>query len=151
MMGPMRSETMLLLTTVLIGAVVALQAPLNAMLGREVGTINASVISFLIGFGVLLGLSAVLGQLPQLTGVSEVRWPYFLGGVIGAAFVLITVVAVPKVGAGPVMAAAVFGQLTMAVVIDRQGWLAVPQHDITPARILGVVLLVVGAVLVTRK
>lgn len=145
------ARLMLLVVSILVGALVTLQAPINAELGKNVGEVSSSVVSFGVGFLVLLVLAGVLGQLGDLGKVTEVAWPYFLGGVIGAAFVLLALVAVPKIGAGPLTAAAVSGQLIMAVVVDRFGWLGVPQHDITATRVLGVVLLLVGVVLVSRK
>lgn len=142
---------MLLVVSILVGALVTLQAPINAELGKSVGEVSSSVVSFGIGFLVLLVLAGILGQLGDLANVTQVAWPYFLGGVIGAAFVLLALVAVPKIGAGPLTAAAVSGQLIMAVVVDRFGWLGVPQHDVTPTRVLGVVLLLAGVLLVSRK
>lgn len=141
----------LLLLVLAVGALVALQPALNAELGKSVGEATASVVSFGTGFLVLLVVAGFAGQLADVSNVTEVRWPYLLGGVIGAAVVLVSLAAVPKLGAGPLTAALVFGQLVMAVIIDRQGWLGVPQHDLTPARILGVVLLLAGVILVTRK
>ncbi|MDO9354822.1 MAG: DMT family transporter [Solirubrobacteraceae bacterium] len=145
------ARLMLLVVSILVGALVTLQAPINAELGKHVGEVSSSVVSFGVGFLVLLVLAGVLGQLQGLGKVGEVAWPYFLGGVIGAAFVLLALVAVPKIGAGPLTAAAVSGQLIMAVVIDRFGWIGVPQHDLTPSRVIGVVLLIAGLLLVSKK
>jgi transporter family-2 protein len=39
----------------------------------------------------------------------------------------------------------------MAVIVDRFGWIGVPQHDITPARLAGVAFLIVGLLLVSKK
>lgn len=142
---------MLLVVSILVGALVTLQAPINAQLGESVGEVSSSVVSFGVGFLVLLVLAGALGQLADLGNVTQVAWPYLLGGVIGAAFVLFALVAVPKIGAGPLTAAAVSGQLIMAVVVDRFGWLGVPQHDLTVSRVLGVALLLAGLVLVSRK
>lgn len=141
----------LIFVSVIVGALVTLQAPLNAELGERVGEVSSSVVSFGVGFLVLLVLAALLGQLHGLANVTTVAWPYLLGGVIGAAFVLLALVAVPKIGAGPLTAAAVSGQLVMAVIIDRFGWLGVPQHDVTPSRIVGVALLLAGLLLVSRR
>lgn len=141
----------LLLLVLAVGALVALQPALNAELGKSVGEATASVVSFGTGFLVLLVVAGFAGQLADVSNVTEVRWPYLLGGVVGAAVVLVSLVAVPKLGAGPLTAALVFGQLVMAVIVDRQGWLGVPQADLTPSRIVGVILLLAGVVLVTRK
>ncbi len=149
--GAMRTESLLIVLAAATGAIVTLQAPLNAELGRHVGEVTASVVSFGVGFVVLVVLAAALGQLGGLSELGSVSWPYLLGGVIGAAFVLVTLVAVPKAGAGPVVSAAVAGQLVMAAVVDRQGWFGVPQHDLTISRVAGILLLLAGVLLVSRK
>ncbi|MEH3053465.1 MAG: DMT family transporter [Patulibacter minatonensis] len=141
----------LLLLVIAVGALVALQPALNAELGKSVGEATASVVSFGTGFLVLVLVAGFAGQLGGVAQVTEVRWPYLLGGVLGAAVVLVSLAAIPKLGAGPLTAALVFGQLIMAVIVDRQGWLGVPQADLTAPRIAGVVLLLAGVVLVTRK
>lgn len=142
---------MLIAVSALVGALVTLQAPLNAGLGKHVGEVSSSVISFGTGFLVLLALSAAVGQLDGLRSITSVSFPYLLGGVIGAAFVLLALVAVPRIGAGPLTAAAVSGQLIMAVIVDRFGWFDVPQHDLTPSRVLGIILLLAGLLLVSRR
>lgn len=147
----MRTETLLIVLAAITGAIVTLQAPLNAELGRSVGDVSASVVSFGTGFVVLLVLAAATGQLADIGEVRHVAWPYLLGGVIGAAFVLVTLIAVPRAGAGPVIAAAVCGQLVMAAIVDWKGWFNVPQHDLTPSRLAGIALMLVGVVLVSRK
>ena len=48
-----------LLATVLAGSLVALQAPINGMLGRTVGSLAAAAVSFSIGLAVLVVLTVV--------------------------------------------------------------------------------------------
>jgi transporter family-2 protein len=73
-----------------------------------------------------------------------------LGGIAGAGIVAISLVAVRPLGAGGVTAALVAGQLIVSVVIDRLGLLGLHQVQIGWERVLGVVLVIVGALLVTR-
>ena len=54
-------------------------------------------------------------------------------------------------GASGLTAVVIAGQLAISVVIDRFGLLGVARQQIGAARILGLVLLVVGVVLVVRK
>ena len=51
----------------------------------------------------------------------DVPWYYLLGGVLGAAYVTIALIADSTIGAGGVAAATITGQLAAAVVIDRIG------------------------------
>jgi transporter family-2 protein len=79
-----------------------------------------------------------------------VRWYYLIGGVLGAAYVTIALIAVSTIGAGGVAAATITGQLTAAVVIDRLGVLGLEETPFSAARIAGVVLLLAGTYLIVR-
>ena len=136
--------------TVVVGSLIALQAPINSGLGKAVGTLPAAAISFTIGTVLLLGLVIVSGNLGNLAEGAHVRWYYLLGGLLGAAYVTTVLLTVRTLGAGGVTAATVAGQLTMSVVIDRLGFLGLDETPITLTRVIGVVLLFAGTVLVIR-
>jgi bacterial/archaeal transporter family-2 protein len=138
------------IVTAVVGGMIALQAPINSHLGRATGTFPAALISFGIGTVLLLGIVVVTGHLHELSGMTDVRLHYLLGGVLGAAYVTTVLLTVRTLGAGGVTAATVAGQLTTAMVIDRLGVLGLEQTPITAARLIGVLLLFAGTVLVIR-
>ncbi len=78
------------------------------------------------------------------------RWYYLIGGLLGAAYVTVALIAVSSIGAGGVAAATITGQLTTAVLIDRLGILGLEKVPITATRSAGVVLLLAGTYLVIR-
>ncbi len=78
-------------------------------------------------------------------------WWAFVGGLLGAAYVTVALVAVRTLGAAGLTAAVITGQLAISVLIDRFGLLGVAKHPVTAPRIAGLVLLVVGVVLVVRR
>jgi transporter family-2 protein len=138
--------------TALAGGLIALQAPINSNLAKSTGDLPAATVSFLVGTIALLLLVVVIGKAGGLTHAadSDVRWYYLLGGLLGAVYVANALVAVNSIGAGGVAAATVAGQLTASVIADRLGVLGLEQVSLSPARILGVVLLLAGTVLVVR-
>ena len=138
------------IATAIVGGLIALQAPINSHLGKATGTFAAALISFTIGTAVLLGIVVVTGHLDELSGVTNVRWYYLLGGVLGAAYVTTVLLTVRTLGAGGVTAATVAGQLTTSMVIDRLGVLGLDKTPITATRVAGVLLLFAGTVLVIR-
>jgi transporter family-2 protein len=94
----------------------------------------------------------VAGQAGQLGGLrADLRPEYVLGGVAGVAVVLMSLVGVRWLGVGGVAAALVGTQLIFSAVIDRMGLLDVTQVGLTPARIVGIALLIAGTVLVTSR
>jgi bacterial/archaeal transporter family-2 protein len=132
------------------GGLIALQAPINAGLGKATGDLPSALISFLVGTAALLLIVVVSGKAGGISHATDVRWYYLIGGLLGAIYVANALVAVGSIGAGGVAAATVAGQLTASVAADRLGILGLEQIALTPQRILGVALLLVGTLLVVR-
>jgi transporter family-2 protein len=138
------------LATIVVGGLIALQAPINSTLGRATGTMPAAAISFMVGTILLVGIVLVSGDLHKVSGIGDVHWHYLIGGLLGAAYVTTVLVTVRTLGAGGVTAATVAGQLTAAVIIDRFGVLGLDKTPITVGRMAGVLLLFLGTVLVIK-
>jgi bacterial/archaeal transporter family-2 protein len=138
------------LLTAAAGGLIALQAPINAGLGRATGSLPAALVSFTVGTAALAALVVVTGKAGGLGSTFDVSWYYLLGGLLGAVYVANALVAVSSIGAGGVAAATITGQLTFSVAIDRLGLFGLDQVALTPERVLGVGLLLAGTVLVVR-
>jgi transporter family-2 protein len=138
------------LTMALVGGCIALQAPINAGLGRSTGNFAAATISFAVGTLLLAAIVVASGKAGGLSSAAHVQWYYLLGGVLGAAYVFSALVLVSQIGAGAVAAATVTGQLTTSVILDRIGFLGLDREPITASRIAGVILLLAGTYLVVR-
>ena len=136
--------------TAVAGGLIALQAPINAGLGKATGSLPAALVSFLIGTVALAALVVLSGKAGGLGSTFEVSWYYLLGGLLGAVYVANALIAVSAIGAGGVAAATIAGQLAASVAVDRFGLFGLDQVALTPERLLGVVLLFVGTVLVVR-
>jgi transporter family-2 protein len=148
----MNGALLSLILAVIGGALLAIQAPTNAILGKASGSpIVAAFISFLIGT-VALGaaIGATSGKLfaPDL---KQVPWYAWLGGFYGAFFVAVAAFGAPRVGIGVLLTAAVAGQLAAALVLDHYGMLGLERHPVTLTRALGFGLVLVGAALVRRS
>ncbi len=138
------------LFTACAGGLIALQAPINAGLGRSTGSLPAALVSFGIGTIALAAIVLLSGKAGGLSSTFDVSWYYLLGGFLGAIYVTNALIAVSVVGAGGVAAATITGQLTASVVIDRLGLFGLDQVALTPERLVGVALLLAGTVLVVR-
>jgi transporter family-2 protein len=132
------------------GGLIALQAPINAGLGRATGSLPAALVSFGVGTLALAAIVVLSGQAGGLGSTFEVSWYYLLGGLLGAAYVANALVAVTAIGAGGVAAATITGQLLASVAIDRLGLFGLEQVSLSPERVIGVALLLAGTVLVIR-
>ncbi len=144
-------RTTAVMATAVAGGLIALQAPINGRFGREIGSLPAASVSFAVGLVALLALTAVrgeLGRIPETTGVSFL---YLTGGLLGAVYVTTALMAIGTLGAGPVVAATIAGQLAVSLVVDQYGLLGVTREPITVAKVAGVLLLAAGVYLVVRE
>ncbi len=139
-----------MLIMAVVGGGVALQAPINAGLGRSTGSFAAATVSFAIGTMLLAAIVALSGRAGGIGQATDVEWYYLLGGVLGAAYVFSALALVSQIGAGGVAAATVTGQLITSVILDRIGFLGLEQTPLSATRVLGVVLLLAGTYLVVR-
>jgi transporter family-2 protein len=146
------SRTLAVVLGVGAGCLVGMQAPINSRLGKAVGTAQAAAFSFLVGTAALLVLASFWrGGLGQLGHLERAPWWALIGGLLGAVYVTVAIVAVRTLGASGLTAVVITGQLVISVVIDRFGLLGVARQSIGPLRIVGLVLLVAGFLLVVRK
>jgi bacterial/archaeal transporter family-2 protein len=134
------------------GCFVGLQAPINARLARQIGSLQAATVSFLVGTIALVLITAISsGGIAGIGEAPKAPWWALIGGLLGAFFVVVALLTVRTLGASGLTAIVVTGQLAIAVVIDRFGLLGIAKQSISTARAFGLVLLAVGVVLVVRK
>ena len=137
--------------TAFAGGLVAMQAPINANLGRTVGSLPAASISFAIGLVALVGITLLAGGgFGRVGEIGDLSWYYLTGGLLGAVYVTTVLISVRTLGAGGVTAATIAGQLTLSVILDRLGVLGLEEHALSAQRLIGVALLAAGTFLVVR-
>ncbi len=143
-----RSAAVLL--TACAGGLIAVQAPINAGLGKATGSLPAALVSFGVGTIALAAIVVLSGRAGGISSSFDVSWYYLLGGLLGAVYVTNALIAVSVIGAGGVAAATITGQLTASVLVDRFGLFGLDQVPLDPGRVLGIALLLVGTLLVVR-
>jgi transporter family-2 protein len=133
------------------GMALAVQAPLNAALGKALGgPILSGMISFLLGATALVVITILTGGLGGMARAAAVPWWAWWGGLFGAFYIVAMIFAVPHLGVVTAIAMIVAGQLVAALVLDAFGAFGVPVHPISPQRVLAVVL-VCAAVYLSRR
>ena len=135
---------------VLAGAMLPIQARINAELARGIGgPTRAAFVSFLVGTLALavVALAATRG-LPSAERLASVPWWAWIGGFLGAFYVFGAIVSAPRLGAVLLVAAVVAGQAAASLVVDHFGWVGFAEHPISAGRIAGVVLVAAGVLLV---
>jgi transporter family-2 protein len=143
-------QLMFALLVLVAGASIAVQPVVNATAAAEMGhPLWGAVASALVTF---LALAAVIGalRLPLPIAGSLRGFPAWLyaGGLIGAFMLFAALLAAPKLGVATTAALIIAGQLAAALMIDQLGWLGMPQHPITAARMVGALCLLAGVMLI---
>lgn len=148
----MKTQIIMLLTALIAGAVLPLQAGLNVQLGKAVHQpIFAAFASFLIGtialFLYLLILKFDFSTMSEAKTVSPVVW---LAGILGAFYVAVVILLAPKLGVALTFVLIVAGQMAVSLILDHYGLLGMPIKKINFPRIIGLVCLIIGVLLIRK-
>ncbi len=143
---------LLLLFAFVAGAALPVQFSINAVLrGFVGGPAVAATISFFGGTLAVIVVALVLRESWPL-GEAVARAPgwAWVGGLLGALYVLATIVVIPRLGAATTVGLILAGQVLASIVIDHFGLIRVPVHELNIPRLAGAVLIVIGVALVQR-
>ncbi len=134
------------------GMALPTQFAINSQLRNVVGgPVLAAGISFLIGTVVLLAATVVARRaMPDVGPVLSAPWWMYTGGLLGAGFVLASVILTPRLGAATTIGFFLAGQVVASMIIDHFGLFRVVAQEVTLPRILGVLLILAGVFLVQR-
>lgn len=134
------------------GVALASQAGVNSQLRQYLQSpYQAAFFSFLVGT-VVLGMVVMLQsqsriQLHDIMGVPIWLW---VGGLLGAFGVSVSIILAPRLGAVNLTIVIVCGQLLASLVLDHFGWLGFEKHSINWQRIAGALLVMAGLVLTVK-
>jgi transporter family-2 protein len=141
-----------LLLPLIGGALIAAQAPVNARLRLVLASpVGSAMVSFAVGTLLLLGAVVVAGDAGRLGALGGGPWWAYLGGAFGAVFVFATLVASPRLGVTTTFVAVIVGQVALAALIDRFGWLGAEATALSWERLAALALMCVSLVLLLRS
>ena len=139
-----------LLFAFVAGAMIPLQAGANAQLATWLHSpIQAAVVSFLVGTVALLLLAALVFQpLPSAGRIGSAPWWVWIGGLLGAFYVVGSIVTAPRLGAATLIALVVAGQTVASLLVDHFGWVGFAERHVSGGRVAGMLFALVGVTLV---
>lgn len=130
----------------LIGAIISIYFPMNSAVSRYLGSpLTANISFFVVALGTAIAMFALWGDVETLGNVRQVPKYLFLTGVISAFIVLGTTFLIPKLGARQFFILTIAGQIVMAMVVSHFGALESPQDPVTMKKMVGAVLVFLGA------
>ncbi|MBY0471192.1 DMT family transporter [bacterium] len=137
---------------VVAGVALSVQVAVNSRLRFGVDSpILSAVISFAVGLlllALLISLGLFGGAGKGIEGMKTTPSWAFVGGMLGAFYVLMAIFVLPKLGTVITIAGTIFGQQVAAMLIDSNGWLGVTRTPLSLTRVVGSFLLLLGVILI---
>lgn len=143
-------KAILLLIAAAAGIGSALQSGSNASLQKALTTPLWTVVLVCLTTtaAALIVAGAAGAPLPTRGQLGEAPWWAWLGGLFGLCFVLATVFASPKLGAGLFVALIVTSSCVTSLVLDHFGLMGFDVHAAGIGRIAGAMLMIAGVALI---
>ena len=139
------------IAALIAGTAVAVQAAVLGVLGRRTGVLAATTIAAVAGAILILGLALLTVREGMTAVLRQPPWWWMVPGALGVAVLGVLAFAQPKIGTFGTFALLIGGQLAASILIDTLGLFGVDRVPMTVARMIGLGLVVAGALLVLRK
>jgi bacterial/archaeal transporter family-2 protein len=132
------------------GIALGIQAVVNGGLGKKVGTIEASFISFFIGTAALFFIVLFFGK-GNLLAISEVPKGQLIGGILGSFYVFVMVLVAPKIGVTATLISVIGVQLLIGSVIDHFGLFGGERFPLDTKKMMALLFMFCSIYLFTQK
>jgi transporter family-2 protein len=135
------------------GAAIAVQALANSRLRVALGTpVWAAIAQFIVGLLLLVGVAIISRQpAPDTDGLTRMPLWGWIGGAVGALFIVVSIVLTPRLGTALTLATITVGQMLAALVLDHYGLLGAPVVRLSFPRVVGAAFLLAGIALMRWK
>ncbi len=148
--GARLMQLLFLAFAVIAGMTSTLQSGSNAMLQKGLhaplwAAAIVSAITTLAALAVAVGVGERLPSLDEIARTPRLAWA---GGLFGLCFVLATIYASPKLGAGLFIALIVTSSTVTSLLLDHFGLMGFAVREAHVGRILGGLLMIAGVALV---
>ena len=111
----------MILFTLFGGITLSAQSSINGTFSRKAGTLETTLLTFLTGTMFLAIFIVFFGQGNILAILEAPKWQ-LSAAFLGTMYLLLTVMAVPRIGVIATNIAGIAGQLVIGVLIDHFGW-----------------------------
>lgn len=148
---PLLKELILCIGGVTIGMLNAAQSAINAHVGVVLEhPMKATMISSMeaIPWVLLFLLLSIKWAPVRFTGFRTLSPWMLLGGCFGGAYILSNAWLTPKIGASPAVISLLIGSTLGSAIIDHFGFFQAQKHAMTVIKLLGIALILAGAMLI---
>lgn len=141
----------LTLCALVTGALITLQAPINAEAAGYLGSpLAAASMSFAVGTLALLAVTALASRHSvDLAGFRAMPiYVLVAGGVMGAIYVTANLMLAPMIGVAALVALGITGQIAAALLLDSYGFFGLVERELSAGRLGGAAMVLAGALMV---
>ena len=131
------------------GIAVGLQSPLASMITQRLGMLE-SIFIIHIGGAILIAIPLIFVGGGNLGNWRSLPWYALLAGSMGLIVVGGVSLMIPRVGVATSITLIIAGQLVISSILDHYGLLGVDIRHMDAPRILGLVIVFIGAWLTVR-
>lgn len=142
-------QLFLILTVIIGGMGLSVEAGLLGPLGTQVGDLWATFSIFGVGAALTFLLMLFFSPRNSPSFFSQPSWQ-LLGGVLGPIYVVIITVAAPIIGIALTMIGILVGQILKSLIIDHYGLLGTTHRKIDNRRIIALIFIIAALAMVAQ-
>lgn len=135
----------------LLGVFGSFSSALNGMVGKRLGTFQATAV--FLGVGAILCVPIIAfferGSIAVIAG--GIEWYLYLPGLINIFFIANLIFVVNRIGTMLMTSAMFCGQVVVSIALDHIGFLGLPQITASPLRWLSAAVLVAGILIAAGR
>lgn len=131
----------MVILSIIAGALLSIQAAVNSQLGSVVGTFRSAFLTFSIGALITAMLIYLFEPKHAVTLLDVPKWQ-LIGALFGVPYVAIMAFSVQRIGAAVATVAVITGQVAMSIMVDTFGWFHNPVIEFSFTRVLAVICLI---------
>ncbi|WEK34282.1 MAG: DMT family transporter [Candidatus Pseudobacter hemicellulosilyticus] len=145
------SKLIWIFLALLSGAFLPIQAGLNTRMGKAAeNAVAASLLSFVVGALGLIFYILLTRQSISWAGIKTAPAIAWTGGLLGAFYVTVIVLAFPRLGPGLTFGLVVAGQMVISLLLEHFNILVAAPQPINFMKILGVLLVIAGVIIIRK-
>lgn len=144
-------EIFFLILLALIGGIaVTLQGQFMGVMDQAIGTRESVFITY-AGGGLAITILILFLRGGNLKAATSVPWYAFTAGLLGLLIVGTIGFTIPRLGLTSALTLVLAGQFLASVLIEQFGWFGAPVRPFEWTRFLGILILLLGVWLTTRR
>lgn len=135
--------TFMILFTLIGGITLSAQSSINGTFSQKAGTIETTFLTFLTGTMFLTIFILFFGS-GNVLGILEAPKWQLSAAFLGTMYLLLTVMAVPRIGVIATNISGIAGQLVIGVLIDHFGWFNSLVIELDMKRVFAILFMIIA-------